>query len=208
MPSFDVLLLSAPLGFVDSCLLINQFSETKENELQLIIKEVWDLELKKIIESQTTSLSQESPETIKKIKRVITFIIQSMKQAQPTPSISITANVLASKSFLTKECIEKILLTIKEVSSQAANEEISPLEIAKVIILSFILVILNLPKHPLSLFRHMVNYLIFNGKLVYLLVLAIASNCFILMSQYLTMWCMMMVAKSLILVNYQSTNSR
>jgi hypothetical protein len=55
-----------------------------------------------------------------------------MKSANPPPSISNAANILASNSFLTKDAIEKILIKVKELSAQEASNNTDVKQILKV----------------------------------------------------------------------------
>jgi uncharacterized protein YjaG (DUF416 family) len=109
MPSFEQLILSAPLGFVNTLLKLNFYAEHQLEKLDQIVISAWQQ-----IQLGSTNASDEV--------KAISFIIRSMKQAQPPSGLSQTANVLASNTVLTKDCIEKILIKVKELSSSEQTE--------------------------------------------------------------------------------------
>jgi hypothetical protein len=116
MPTFEQYILSAPYGFTNACLAVNKLlSENEEGSplatiIEDIVQESWNNVVNKIDSDQFNQYKNE--------KKAIIYIIKSMKQSNPAPSIANAANLLASNSFLTKDAIEKILIKIKELSSQ------------------------------------------------------------------------------------------
>ncbi len=113
MPSFEQLIMSAPLGFANSCLALNTVANEDEGGLANAVTESYYHVVKKT-EISILKYHRE--------KKAIAFIIRSMKSAQPTPSISNAANILLSKSFLTQDSVEKILLKVKELSGTDSSE--------------------------------------------------------------------------------------
>ncbi len=123
MPTFEHLLLGAPLGFANSCLALNKLvADCGDNDetLNNAIVEAWYHVLKKT-ELSTLSLHNE--------KKAIIYIIRSMKSAQPAPSISAAANLLMTKSFLTQNSVEKILLKVKELSSSDNDDIVNVMKV-------------------------------------------------------------------------------
>lgn len=118
MPTFEQLILSAPYGFPNGCLSINKLLADAEEGtpsatlIEDIVKESWNNVVNKLEGDQFNKYKNE--------KNAIIFIIKCMKQSTPAPSIANAANILASNSFLTKDAIEKVLIKIKELSSQEA----------------------------------------------------------------------------------------
>lgn len=116
MPTFEQCVLSAPYGFMNSCLALNKLLvENGESSLiEDIVAESWNNIVRKIDQDQFSRYDNE--------KKAISYIIKSMKQSNPAPSISNAANILASNSFLNKDTIEKILIKVKELSSQESAD--------------------------------------------------------------------------------------
>ncbi|RYH31797.1 hypothetical protein EON65_01915 [archaeon] len=109
MPHFEQLILSAPIGFVNICQKLNALAESKEEVLNKHTSAAWLL---------ATDNCTNSEDEVK----AIAFIVKSMKQAQPACSLSQTAIILASNTVLTKDCIEKILLKVKEYSTTKTDK--------------------------------------------------------------------------------------
>jgi hypothetical protein len=131
MPTFEQFVLAAPYGFMNSCLSLNRLlSDSSNGESTIIdelVTEAWNNIVTKFDQSNKFD-TQHSNE-----KKGVAFIIRSMKTANPPPSISNAANILASNSFLTKDTIEKILIKVKELSAQEANNTADVKQILKVI---------------------------------------------------------------------------
>lgn len=111
MPQFEQLILSAPQGFINTSLHLNSLALEENDKLETLVATAWQQVL-----TGGTSTSDEV--------KAIGFVIRSMKQAQPSSSLSQTANVLASTTVLSKECIEKILVKVKELSASEQTEKI------------------------------------------------------------------------------------
>ncbi len=117
MPTFEQFVLSAPYGFPNACLALNKILSDNEETtiIEEIVAESWNNIVNKI--DHDTYQQQYQNE-----KKAIIYIIKSMKQSTPSPSISNAANILASNSFLTKDTIEKILIKIKELSATETTD--------------------------------------------------------------------------------------
>jgi hypothetical protein len=126
MPSFDQLILSAPLGFTNSCIALNSLVEAQPEVISQITEQAWN----EIVHKQSTNIEKKYLNE----KRTVSHIVKSMKQATPTPGISAAAKVLAATTFLNTDTIEKILLKVKEISS-TDNADVS--EVIKVIFSNF-----------------------------------------------------------------------
>jgi hypothetical protein len=123
MPTFEQLILSAPFGFANASLTLNKLVEGLEEEATIIdelVSESWNEAINRT--DATTKEAIQLSLQYSNEKKVISFIIRSMRQANPAPSISNAANILAGNSFLTKETIEKILIKIKELSSKESTD--------------------------------------------------------------------------------------
>jgi hypothetical protein len=130
MPTFEQFVLAAPYGFMNSCLslniLISDSNDEESSIIEQIVSEAWNNIVTKTDQSNKFD-SQHSNE-----KKGVAYIIRSMKSANPPPSISNAANILASNSFLTKDAIEKILIKVKELSAQEASNNTDVKQILKV----------------------------------------------------------------------------
>lgn len=116
MPTFEQLILSPPVGFVASCLEINELAQRDEAKSQEIVRDAWR-------EVQTNSSSNDrANEEFLNIKRGIITIIRAMKTAQPAPSLSVTAKTLVASTLLTQSSVEMILLQVKELSKSTETE--------------------------------------------------------------------------------------
>jgi hypothetical protein len=113
MPTFEQLIMSAPLGFANSCSALNTLATEDETSLAGAVTESYY----HVVKKTEISILKHHRE-----KKAIAFIIRSMKTAQPTPSMSNAANILMSKSFLTQDSVEKILLKVKELSGADSSE--------------------------------------------------------------------------------------
>jgi hypothetical protein len=129
MPSFEQLILSAPMGFVDACLALNSLAETKEATLQTIVQEAWNEATKKqnATNSETKSYNNE--------RKGLLFIVRSMRTAQPPPSLSVAANVLVSSTCLFQSTVEKTLLLIKELSKSADSADMDSVKVCLYLLL-------------------------------------------------------------------------
>lgn len=117
MPTFEQFVLSAPYGFPNACLALNKILSDHEETtiIEEIVAESWN----NIVNKTDHDTYQQQYQNEKK---AIIYIIKSMKQSTPPPSISNAANILASNSFLTKDTIEKILIKIKELSATETTD--------------------------------------------------------------------------------------
>ena len=117
MPNFEILIMSAPAGFAQCC-----------NELNLLANSNPTILEKFIIKSlkSTSFVPSDSLETqyTKEIK-AINFIIRSYRTSNPVPTFPQMASALDQHSLLTRETVEKIIISIQENSNE--NEAIFPL---------------------------------------------------------------------------------
>lgn len=111
MPQLEQLILAAPQGFVNTLLKLNEIAKDEENNARIdsIVSSAWEQ-----METGTMTTSHEV--------RAVNYIIRSMKQSQPPCGLAQTATILASNTVLSQECIEKILLKVKALSTAGQVE--------------------------------------------------------------------------------------
>jgi hypothetical protein len=120
MPNLETLILSSPLGFVNTSLRLNAQAKEENEQFDAIVAAAWQQS-----QSGVTNSSDEV--------KAIAFIIRSMKQAQPSSSLPQTANVLASTTVLSKEAIERLLIKVKELSDQEPDKTEKAIHVSKVV---------------------------------------------------------------------------
>jgi hypothetical protein len=95
MTTFEMLILSSPSGFQQGCIQLNKLIT---NDLPMFSN---------IIDLNYNYCHENTFKTLK-------FIYNSYKNSNPKPTPSSIANILDNKSFLSRECIEKIVEKIEQ----------------------------------------------------------------------------------------------
>lgn len=105
MPSFEVLILGAPVGFIDGCCRINELASISPNVLDnLIFKSAAD---------PNFSPSNPSEALQSKTIKTINYIVRSFKTANPPIDAPRASATLSASTILTKEIIDKFITELQ-----------------------------------------------------------------------------------------------
>lgn len=113
MPSFEHCIVSAPAGFVQGCVSLNELAT--DDEATLV-----DLVNKCLKEADYVPKADEAAH--KNVIKVLNYIVRSSKQATPVPTYPQMATALDSNSFLNRSTVEKIIIEMQTFSSNTENE--------------------------------------------------------------------------------------
>ena len=113
MPTFENLIVGAPVGFSKSCSELNDLASSDPEQLaNLVIK---SLSIANFVPSDSSEQSK-----YKEIK-AINFIVRSYKTANPSPSFPQLASTLDQNTLLTRDSVEKIIVAIQNASTTNQN---------------------------------------------------------------------------------------
>lgn len=113
MPSFEHSIISAPAGFIQGCVSLNELAAN--DEVTLV-----DLVNKCLKEADYVPKADEASH--KNVIKTLNYIIRSSKQSSPVPTYPQMATVLDGNSFLSRSTVEKIIIEMQTFSSNAENE--------------------------------------------------------------------------------------
>jgi hypothetical protein len=118
MPTFENLILAAPAGFSQGCSNLNSFSASEASSFEQII---------------TGALTTSSHLNVESVERnhvshfkIVSFIVRAYRSANPTPTFQQMAVALDQNTLLTRECVEALIITIK---NNQANEQLEPVSL-------------------------------------------------------------------------------
>lgn len=115
MPTFESLITSAPAGFSKSCVGLNELATKDGAALDALVKRCLD----------ASSNLAESGSDAAHIK-ILQYIVRSFKMATPSPSAQQMAIALDQNTLLTRECVERIIVTIQgnSATESTANQSL------------------------------------------------------------------------------------
>jgi hypothetical protein len=124
MPTFENLILAAPAGFSQGCSNLNSFSASEAGSFEQII---------------TSALTTSSHLNVESVERnhvshfkIVSFIVRAYRSANPTPTFQQMAVALDQNTLLTRECVEALIITIK---NNPANEQREPVSLPRLVLL-------------------------------------------------------------------------
>jgi hypothetical protein len=111
MPTFEALIVGAPLGFSESCSELNSLATS-------------DAELFSVLVSQSYQSDKFSSAVAREIShskelKSINFIIRCYKVAVPQPSFPQVAGVLDTNTSLTRDTLEKLVSALQSQGSSS-----------------------------------------------------------------------------------------
>lgn len=118
MPSFEHSIVSAPAGFVQGCVSLNDLAAGDEAVLL-------DLINKCLKEADYVPKGEEAAH--KNVIKTLNYIIRSSKHSSPAPTYPQMATILDSNTFLNRSTVEKIIIEMQTFSSNA--EETKPAQV-------------------------------------------------------------------------------
>jgi hypothetical protein len=118
MPTFENLILAAPAGFSQGCSNLNSFSASEASAFE------------QIVTSALTTSSHLNSESVEKNHvshfKIISFIVRAYRSANPSPTFQQMAVALDQNTLLTRECVEALIITIK---NNQENEQLEPVSL-------------------------------------------------------------------------------
>ena len=119
MPSFENLIVGAPVGFNQSCSDVNTLALSDPDLLSSLVAK--SLSLANFIPTNPAEFDYG------KIIKAINFIIRSYKTANPAPTFPQMASALDLNSLLTRDSVEKIIVAIQDAKTNNSNITTLPL---------------------------------------------------------------------------------
>jgi hypothetical protein len=131
-PSFEGLIVGAPIGFAKACTVTSSFQlNNTENFDNLVLKSLITYKEENVISNSNINDKQLQLEY--EILQLLLYIVRSRAISEPTPTPQQFASILDSSTTLSRECIGAIVtgITTYESSLQKEEEDGVITEIAK-----------------------------------------------------------------------------